>query len=205
MSNGTGPITSIPAATLDILDAHIPDAFTAWQSYPDAVRFKSYREEFCTDPVLWQRHQPPQWAFDLKWEEFRYADISTPAVLDRVIKSKDPGLYIFYIRPEMLLSGFPTFALYVGISNESGSSRPLRERLKDYLPGRISGLAKRTQIDSMIRRYYGVLRVAYSLINRSSADLEALEETLHGFIYPRYDRRDWPVDIKTQQKAFGLI
>jgi len=205
MSKPSDPVTSIPAATFDILDAMIPDAFAAWQAYPDAVRFKSYREEFSTDPVLWTRHKPPAWAFSLQWDEFRYADISSPSALDAIITSKDPGLYIFYIRPEALINGFPNFALYIGISNESGSNRPLRDRLKDYLPGKISVLAKRTQIDCMIRRYYGVLRVAYSLISRSSADLEALEQKLHGFIYPRYDRRDWPVDIKTQQKAFGII
>ena len=32
-----------------------------------------------------------------------------------------------------------------------------------------------------------------------------LEEKLTGFIYPRYARRDYPIDIKNQQKAFGKV
>jgi hypothetical protein len=57
----------------------------------------------------------------------------------------------------------------------------------------------------MLILYYGVIWVAYALTDRPSNELEALEEKLHGFIYPRYDRRDFPIDIKTQQKRFGEI
>lgn len=195
----------ISAATIDILDASIPDEFQKWQSYPDPVRFKHYREELMTDPVHWKRHQPPDWAFTTSWSEFRYADIATPTHLDQVIGSDLPGLYIFYIRPERVFLKFPQLALYVGISNERDSQRPLKERLKDYLPARIEAKRKRANVDRMLRSYYGVLWVTYCLSDKPSSDLEALEEKLHGFLHPRYARRDFPVDIKTQQKAFGDI
>ncbi len=193
----------ISAATIDILDASIPDEFQLLQSYPDAHRFKYYREEVMTDPVYWKRHQPPGWAFEMTWTEFRYADVSTAAQLDAVITSDLPGLYIFYIRPDRVFVSFPQLAMYVGISNERNSQRPLRERLKDYLPARIENKKKRENIDRMLRSYYGVLWVTYCLTNKPSSDLEALEETLHGFLDPRVGSRDYPVDIKTQQKAFG--
>lgn len=198
-------MSGISAATVDILDASIPDDFNRWLSYPDEVRWPHYRKKFCTDPKLWVRHQPPVWAASLAWAEFRYKDVSDGAHLDRIIASDLPGLYIFYVRPENILYSFPQFALYVGISNESDSGRPLRKRLRDYLPDVIKNKKKRENIDRMLRLYYGVLWVAYALSDRPSADLETLETKLHGFIHPPYDRRDFPVDIKTQHKRFGEI
>jgi hypothetical protein len=193
----------INTATLDILDASIPDEFNKWQGYPDEVRFAHYREEICTDPTHWKRHQPADWAYNLPWAEFRYADVKDGTNLKAIITSEQPGIYIFYIRPEKILYQFPQLALYVGISNEGDSKRPLRDRLKDYLPASVANKKRREHIDRMLKLYYGVIWVAYALTDRASTDLEALEEKLHGFIYPRYDRRDFPVDIKTQQKRFG--
>jgi hypothetical protein len=195
----------INTATLDILDASIPDEFNKWQGYPDEVRFAHYREEICTDPTHWKRHQPADWAYSLPWAEFRYADVKDGANLKTIITSEQPGIYIFYIRPEKILYQFPQLALYVGISNEGDSKRPLRDRLKDYLPASVANKKRREHIDRMLKLYYGVIWVAYALTDRASTDLEALEKKLHGFIYPRYDRRDFPVDIKTQQKRFGEI
>lgn len=198
-------MSGIPTATVDMLDASIPDDFNRWIGFSDEVRWPHYRKDFCTDPVFWKRHEPPTWAFSLTWAEFRYKDIRDAAHLDAIISSDKPGLYIFYVRPDRLIFPFPQFALYVGISNESDSGRPLRKRLRDYLPDVITKKKKRENIDRMLRLYYGVLWVAYALSDRSSTDLELLEEKLHGFIHPPYDRRDFPVDIKTQQKRFGEI
>ncbi|KAB2654361.1 MAG: hypothetical protein DVB32_09645 [Verrucomicrobia bacterium] len=193
-------MSGISTATFDMLDA-----YERLQDRPDGTRFPDYREEFCTDPFLWKRHEPPAWAFELEWHEFQYSEISNPSRLNEIINSESPGLYVFYVRPERLIYNFPQFALYVGISNERGSCRPLRERLQDYLPGRIAQIVKRKNIERMLIHYYGALRVAYSLTERPSAELMELEKNLHGFIYPRYSRRDYPVDIKNQQKAFGKI
>jgi hypothetical protein len=198
-------MSDIVPVTFDLLDASIPAKFEQWQSYHDEERWPHYRETFSTDPVLWKRHEPPTWAFSLSWAEFRYASVKGTGHLDELIGSDSPGLYIFYVRPDSTIFHFPRFALYVGISNEGDSGRPLRQRLKDYLPERISQKKKREQIDRMLRLYYGALWVAYTLSDRPSTELELLEQKLHGFIYPPYDRRDFPVDIKTQQKRFGEI
>jgi hypothetical protein len=195
----------INTVTLDILDASIPDEFNKWQGLTDEVRFAHYKEIIRTDPTHWKRHQPADWAFNLPWAEFRYADVKDSAILKTIITSTQPGIYIFYIRPEKVLYQFPQLALYVGISNEGNSQRPLRDRLKDYLPSTVASKNRREHIDRMLKLYYGVIWVAYALTDRPSNELEALEEKLHGFIYPRYDRRDFPVDIKTQQKRFGEI
>ncbi len=190
---------------MDLLDPSIPGSYANYQNDIDEKRFPHYRQELSTDPVLWNRYEPPPWAFDLNWSEFRYADATDTSKLNAIITSDDPGLYLFYIRPDKPVLNFPRFALYVGISNERESKRPLRERLKDYLPEKITRKKKRKQIDRMIRLYYGVLWVAYAHSNQPSKQLEKLEESLHGFIYPLYNRRDFPVAVKNQQKAFGKI
>ena len=191
-------------ATVDIIDASIPlpDEFDRWRKYPDAVRFKAYMRSFSTDPVLWHRHTPDEWAFDLTWNEYRYAEVISPAQVDTTIGSDDPGLYMFYVRPERTLCSFPRFPFYVGISNERNSNRSLRDRLKDYLPTHITQRLKRDNIDQMLQMYYGVLWVAYALAPRPGAELAELEKKLHGFVYPCYNRRDFPGDILTQRRRF---
>ena len=193
----------IPTATFDMLDASIPESFEQWLAFPDEVRWPHYIQKAHTDPKNWERHAPPEWAYSLTWGEFRYADIRDVSNLRTVLNSDSPGLYIFYARPPGLIHHFPQFPLYVGISNESGSGRSLHQRLSDYLPSRISTIIKRGNIDRMLRLYYGVIWVAYAFSDRSSSELEAFEEKLHGFIHPPYDIRDFPVDIKIQQKRFG--
>lgn len=195
----------IKTDTLDILDASIPHVFSEWQAHNDEVRFAHYQETVRTDPTFWVRHRPAEWAFALPWAEFRYADVKDGKALKQVIKSDLPGIYIFYVRPETILHRFPQFALYVGISNERNSKRPLRNRLNDYLPASVAKKKRREHIDRMLKLYYGVLWVAYAVTDRPSIDLETLEMNLHGFLYPRYARRDFPIDIKTQQKRFGEI
>jgi hypothetical protein len=174
-------MSGITPITLDILDASIPDEFNKWQNHSDEVRFAHYQETIRTDPTHWQRHCPDEWAFNLTWVEFRYADVSDSASLRRVINSESPGIYIFYIRPQRALNGFPRIALYVGISNEGDSQRPLRDRLVDYLPARVANKPRREHIDRMLKLYYGVLWVSYALSQRPSKELEALEMKLHGF------------------------
>ena len=189
-------------ATLDILDASIPDDYAAWRSDPDDRRFPAYKRTFLTDPVFWERHRPADWAYTLTWNEFQYSEISTPDYLDLKIPGNDPGVYVFYIRPDQVINRFPQFALYLGISNERGSNRPLRERLKDYAPSRVAARKKRDNIDQMLQMYFGVLWIAYATVLRPSAELVELEQKLHGFIYPCYARRDYPDDILTLQRRF---
>lgn len=195
---------AMPRATFDILDAAIPDEYSEWLGRSDELRFMPYRRTFLTDPVYWTRHRPDDWVFQLQWREFRYQEASSPQYLDQLIQSDDPGIYIFYVRPDVFLYHFPRFAFYIGISNEHGSNRPLRERLKDYLPSRVKSKKKRDNIDQMLQMYYGVLWIAYALASHPSTELMEMESKLHGFIFPCYARRDYPSDIKTQQKRFGV-
>lgn len=136
-------MSGITAATFDLLDPSTPGSYANYQNDSDEKRWPHYRAEFCTDPVLWKRHEPPAWAFSMTWAEFKYADATNSAKLNQLITSNDPGLYVFYIKPHQLIHHFPQFALYVGISNEGDSQRPLRDRLKDYLPEKITVKKKR--------------------------------------------------------------
>ena len=192
-------------ATFDLFDASLGDSFTYWQGLPDDVRFSSYRRVFSVDPINWSRHLPPNWALRLDWHEYRYSKVQERSDLRHLIHSTLPGIYIFYVRPERLIGRFPQFALYVGISNERDSQRPLRERLGDYLPERLSAIKKRKNIHQMLQLYYRHVWVSYAVTPATSADLEALEDQLHGYIHPCFGRRDFPVEVKTQQQAWGQI
>ncbi len=192
-------------ATFDLFDAPLGDAYSYFQELPAEVRFKQYRQEFSIDPQNWAQHQPPDWVFALNWREYRYADIQQRADLQSVIPEDEPGIYIFYARPDRLVHQFPQFAFYVGISNERGSQRPLRERLKEYVPAALNAIRKRKNIHRMLQLYYGQIWVAFALTSAPSAELEQVEEQLHGFVHPCFGRRDFPPDVKHQQQAFGVI
>ena len=188
-------------ATFDLLDASIPEAYDFWQGLPDASRFTSYFLQFQTDPTYWNAYVPVGWETTLTWQEYRYKDLPDRASIDAQITATDPGIYIFYIRPEAIVHRFPSYPLYVGISNEKGTGRPLRERLKECLPSNISTIRKRENIDQMLQLFYGVLYVAYALTPaKSNTELRQFEERLHGYLYPRFSRRDFPKRIKSQQK-----
>jgi len=196
--------TGMTKATFDLFDAPLGEAFEYCQRQPDEVRFAMYRREFSVDPQNWRRHGPPTWAFGLRWQEFRYADVQSAGDLDRLIGKDHPGVYVFYARPKKLIYQFPQFAFYIGISNEHGSKRPLRERLKDYLPTALAKIRKRKNIHRMLQFYYESLWVAFALTDEHATDLESLEKALHGYIHPCFARRDFPPEVKTQQKAFGV-
>lgn len=195
----------MPKATFDPFDAALGDAYGHYQALSDDVRFALYRREFSADPQKWSQHQPPAWVFGLAWREYRYADIQQRGELQKLIPEDRPGIYIFYARPDRLVHRFPEFAFYVGISNEHGSNRPLRERLKDYVPASLSKIRKRKNIHRMLQLYYGQIWVAFALAPRSSKVLQKVEEDLHGFVHPCFGRRDFPAGIKRQQQAFGKI
>ena len=129
MEDGKAGMTK---ATFDLIDAPLGDAYGHYQGLEDEVRFMTYRREFSVDPSNWEQNLPPEWVFGLNWKEYRYSEIQQRNDLNEVIPEDDPGIYIFYTRPNQLVYKFPQFAFYIGISNERNSQRPLRERLKDY-------------------------------------------------------------------------
>jgi len=182
-------------ATLDLLDAELRKKSSEFRNYPDDVRFKFYRMEFLIDPLNWEKFYPRSSRYNYNWKEFKFSDLPN---LDRLIKSDDPGVYIFYIKPPALINDLPKFVLYVGISN-----RPLKERLKDYF--NLSKIKKRENIHKMLQLYYDHIYVCYSVLSIGSTELSKLEKALHGFFYPIEARRDFPAELKKAQKAWGKI
>lgn len=192
-------------ATFDLFDASLGDAHGYFRRLLPEARFGCYRQEFSVDPQNWEQHEPPAWVFELNWREYHYADIQHRKDLNQIIPEDEPGIYIFYARPNRLLYRFPQFAFYIGISNERNSLRPLRERLNDYLPTAMNTIRKRKNVHRMLQLYYEQIWVAFALSSAPSAELEVVEERLHGYIHPCFGRRDFPLDIKQQQQAFGVI
>jgi hypothetical protein len=133
---------------------------------------------------------------------YRYSEIDTPAKLRETATETTPGIYIFSVRPELPVNGFPHFALYVGISNENDSERPVRERLEDYLPNRISAIRKRKNIHRMLCLYFPHLWVHFAYVDRPSTAIMQVEKTLHGYLAPPVADRDYPVDMKPFKPAF---
>jgi len=192
-------------ATFDPFDAPLGDAYDYYQKLSDDLRFSTYRREFSIDPQNWKQHRPPNWVFALNWKEYRYADIQKREDLESLIPEDKPGIYVFYARPDTLVHRFPQFAFYVGISNERNTQRPLRDRLKEYVPAALRSIKKRKNVHRMLQMYYGQIWVAFALTSAKSAELRKVEKKLHGFVHPCFARRDFPTRIKQQQQAYGVI
>lgn len=204
MSKGRQTRTKVQKATIDLFDESLGEAYGYHQALPPPVRFKLYRQEFSIDPQNWIDYRPPEWVFALNWREYRYADVRQLDDLKLLIPEDDPGIYIFYTRPDRLLHCVPQFPFYVGISNERGSNRPLRERLNDYVPTALSAIRKRKNIHRMLQMYYSQIWVVFALTSKPSSELKKIEEQIHGFVHPCFARRDFPTRIKNQQKAWGI-
>ena len=193
---------SAKPATFDPLDAPLWEGYDYFQSLPNVVRGVSYKYHVWVDPMHWKRHKPPKWVFDLKWKAYRYSEIDTVTKLKAVATEDRPGVYIFSVAPDSRVAGFPSYALYVGISNVNESGRSVRERLADYLPTNISNIKKRGNIHRMACMYYRVLWVHFAYVNKSSHALKKMETTLHGYLAPPVADKAYPVDMKPYKPAF---
>lgn len=189
-------------STFDPLDAPLWEGYDYFQSLTDTVRADSYQHVFWIDPKHWQRHKPPQWVFRLEWHTYRYADIDTVEKLRGVAAENAPGIYIFSVRPDFALSGFPSYVLYVGISNVKNSGRHVWKRLADYLPTRLSSIKKRSNIHRMACLYLEALWVHFAYVKKSSATLMRVEKKLHGYLAPPVASQAYPVDMKPRRPAF---
>jgi hypothetical protein len=194
----------VPAqpATFDPLDAPLWEGYKYFQSLADIVRADSYQHKFWVDPKHWQRHKPPRWVFKLKWKTYRYSKIDTVEKLKAVATRNVPGIYIFSAQPDLPVGGFPSYALYVGISNARNSGRSVRDRLADYLPTKISAIRKRNNIHRMACLYFGVLWVHFAYADKPSNSLMRAEKTLHGYLAPPVSQDAYPVDMKRRKRAF---
>lgn len=189
-------------ATFDPLDAPLWEGYVYYQSLADVIRASSYQHVFWVDPKHWIRHKPPAWIFKLEWKTYRYSEIDSMAKLRTTVAKPIPGIYIFSVRPEKPVNGFPNFALYVGISNINDSKRPVRDRLGDYLPNRIKTIRKRKNIHRMLCLYFHYLWVHFAYVKKPSATIMQVEKTLHGYLAPPVADEAFPVDMKHLKPAF---
>ena len=189
-------------ATLDILDADLSGNFAHYTGSSAIDRARFYKREFLYDPTRWSALYAHISKHSLNWQEFRFGEVVANNDLDVRIPSKEPGLYIFYVRPNNLLHRFPQFVLYVGISNVGGSKRPLRERLKDYF--NLAAIKKRQNVHQMLQLYYDYVWVAFSLLSISSKKMIELEEYIHDYLGPPFGRSGYSIEVKKSIKAWDL-
>jgi hypothetical protein len=189
-------------ATLDILDADLSGNFARYRSFSIVDRERFYKREFLYDPTRWTDLYALISRYSLTWQEFRFGEVVANNDIDVRIPSQNPGLYIFYVRPNDLLYRFPQFALYVGISNVSGSKRPLRERLKDYL--NLPTIKKRLNVHQMLQLYYDHVWVAFSLLSIPSTEMSKLEEYVHDYLGPPFGKSGYSIEVKKSIKAWDL-
>lgn len=193
---------AIELATFDPLDAPLWQGHQYFQGLADVTRAKQYQHTFWVDPKHWHRHKPALWVFNLQWTTYRYSEIDTPAKLRAVATETIPGIYIFSVRPEVYVMGFPNYVLYVGISNVNDSGRPLRRRLEDYLPSRISAIKKRVNIHRMLCLYLPNLWVHFAYVDKPSSVLVKTEKKLHGYLSPPVADAAYPVEMKKLKPSF---
>ena len=93
------------------------------------------------------------------------------------------------------------YILYIGIAGKD-STRPLRERYKDYLNGK--KIMKRKKIAFMIGDWHQILRFFYAPVDDafSTEDLQKLELQLNTALLPPYSDRDMIAEVRDMRRAF---
>lgn len=188
--------------TLDILDAALRREQGRYTGSSQVDRIQLFRRKFLCDPTDWTRLYALISQHAFTWQEFRFRDAVASNDLDRRIPSTDPGLYIFYVRPENLVHQFPQFALYVGISNATGSRRALRDRLKDYM--NLQKILKRQNVHQMLQLYYENVWVAFSLLTLPATKMRALETHIHDYLAPPFGKSGYSIGVRGAQSAWDV-
>ncbi|SFQ07455.1 hypothetical protein [Parafilimonas terrae] len=187
----------ITQATLDLLDADIRKDVRRYNRMPFKDRHKIFSHEIRIDPYWCNKkfQQIPvlNWSADFKF--------SSHPDFQQIITTNDIGVYIMYVKPVNLLIDMPQYVMYVGISGENGSARPLRDRLMDYFY--ISKIKLRNNIHTMLQLYYDHVYIKYALFNGTYQSLEQLEEILHEFFYPKFGKRDFEPETKAAHSAWN--
>lgn len=185
--------------TLDVLDAYFIDKMSRFKNLLPTDRRAIFTNEFVIDPFHWEEHFPTIQTYNLKWSEFKY---NSKPDIDNLITSTDTGIYLFIVKSDALVYDLPKFVIYVGISGENNSNRPLRERLKDYF--REKSIKKRDALHRLICNYYNHTYVAYTLVKGTTEELKKLETALISFFYPIANKDDFAPSIKKVEKAFSI-
>tara|TARA_R110002072_G_scaffold8726_3_gene43718 strand:- start:11358 stop:11918 length:561 start_codon:yes stop_codon:yes gene_type:complete len=184
---------------MDILDFLKP-GYQTFMSLGDVEHKKIAERTVTISPRYWSKYGPRISRIPLKWNEVKYSELQAYLKADKN-RAKKTGVYVFLIRPEEQFFSTPKFVFYVGISGERGSDRPLRERLREYT--HVSKIKKRDRVHQVLRYYYKSTYIQYAEVDATKVDLDGLENNLHGFFYPWASIRDFPVEIKKAQAAWG--
>jgi hypothetical protein len=189
------------SATLDILDALAPD-YAEYINLPDKYHFKASGRRIKISPKYWNDNHVEINQHQYNWTEVKYTELK--AHLDaNPVSANGVGIYFFIIKPDNLVYSLPCYVFYVGVAGETDGQRPLRDRLYDYL--QLSQVKKREAVHLTLQQYYNNTYVVYSKVNLTPVNLRKLETAFHGFYYPWAGKRDFPVEMKQQQKAWGEI
>lgn len=190
----------IKQTTLDILDSSLRKKNTDYLTRDYIDRFQTYHHNIRIDPS----HSEDKYEeidgdnLALNWVEFKYSDLPD---LSKIINKDLIGIYYFSVRPSKRISNLPQYIMYVGISGEHGSKRPLRERITDYYY--ISKLKKRSNVHQFLQMYYENVYISFSYYKGDHKDLEKIETFLHEFFAPKFNLRDFEPKTKKAIKAWG--
>lgn len=186
--------------TLDLIDADLRQGHDRYLGYPPQDRWQLYKRSIQADPTRWAEFDAYFSGQQLVWQEFRYGDAVAANDIETRIQSDSPGLYIFFIRPNTLISGFSRLPLYIGISGDRDSERPLKERLVEYF--RLSTVAKRNNVHQMLQMYYPHTWVSYTLLDWDTAQLKELETRLHEYLGIEFATQAYTPETKAARSAF---
>lgn len=185
--------------TLDLLDAHFTAERQDFEAMKPNPKFKYSSEEFVVNPAYWDKYYAKLKHIIFSWVEVKYD--SKPDV-KTLITSDEPGVYMFYIRPECCIWDLPKFVLYIGISGATSSLNPLKNRLTSYFNHKT--IRKRDALHRLLGKYYNHAYVVYSLLpGFTSKQILELEHDLLGFYYPIANIEDFPAEIQEPRKAFS--
>lgn len=184
--------------TLDLLDAHFTDERLEYNKLGVNFKFAYSEETFVINPSYWETYYQKVKHVKFSWNEVKYD--SKPDV-SKLIVSNAPGVYMFYIRPDVGIWDLPKFVLYIGISGATKALNPLKRRLASYF--REDEIKKRDALHRLLGKYYNHTYLAYSLLPKlSTKEILEIETNLLGFYYPIANKEDFPVEIKPPRKAF---
>jgi hypothetical protein len=186
--------------TLDIIDASLREEFGRYTGHTPTDRWKLFARTVQVDPVRWTEFEAYFAGQQLVWNEFKYEDAVQANDLRNRIQSDSPGLYVFFVRPNTLISGFSRLPQYVGISGDNNSVRPLRERLQEYF--RLSTITKRKNVHQMLQMYYPYTWVSYTLLDWNTNDLKELETKMHEYLGIEFATQAYTPTTKAARSAW---
>lgn len=188
----------ITQQTFDILDNYFKQEVAIHRNLRDMDRWDTTKVEFHLDPIYWDEYHKRISKYTFAWKELKYSEYID---FNTVIPTDEAGIYLFIVKSDNLICGLPQFVLYVGISGEGDSKRPLKERLNDYF--NVHTIKKRSKLHRFLGKYYQNTYINYSLFDKaiSSTEIEDIEKSLHGFFIPPANDRDFPIEMKPIIKA----